>query len=530
MYEQSFKIKEKVKRFNYICISFLSVFAFALCACQSDKETSGPACVKDVALKANLSGAVSRTTMNDAYGGAFAQTWNNDVLSIYHTYQSNGIAQGLMPLSFTTTATGTSSAVFVYTDISDYAYNPGQPVYAFNKLTGTGQCTSSATGAATPLNLSLTDWASQDGTLTGTQNAALYDAMAGYTTVDAATGVPGALTMNHLGGMVCFHLTCEAFTVGTPVSGITFNDRSRTLCCFPGSVTVSVWSDGSTSYTGKTFNSSWNPSGSFTPYTYTENSVSSKCVDVYLSTFPTTLSGPFTALVSIGSSLYIGSVTPSYTLAASKVKVLPIALGLLDTTYSKLYAWDATDSQPVTVNTIPTNANTTSVGSSSTDYSNHALYACKNCPNYYEISWYLKAGCYWDDGNQGSNGGNTTNYAMADGNFTKAGMWFHKKSGISYSSTTLSGVNQATITQLSSKSAADISALHLSTDYFFLPAVGYTNYYGSGDFLLGGTTGGYWSSSPSINSSLAYYLFFNSDRAGLYSIYRPTGQCLWEAK
>ena len=178
MCEYYFNIKEKVKRFNYLYMPLCAVFAFVLCACQSDKEVSGPARVKDVALKANLSNAVSRTTMTDTYGGAFAQTWNNDVLNIYHTYQSNGTAQSLMPLSFATTATGTSSAVFAYTDISDYAYNPGQPLYAFNKLTGTGQSTPSVTGtAATPLTLSLTGWASQDGTLTGTQNAALYDAM-----------------------------------------------------------------------------------------------------------------------------------------------------------------------------------------------------------------------------------------------------------------------------------------------------------------------------------------------------------------
>ncbi len=514
-------------------MSFLSVFTFALCACQSDKQVSGPVCVKDVALKANLSGAVSRTTMTDTYGGAFAETWNNDVLSIYHTYQSNGTAQSLMPLSFATTATGTSSAVFNYTDLSNYAYNPGQPVYAFNKLTGTGQCAPSVTGiAATPLNLSLTGWASQDGTLTGTQNAALYDAMAGYATTDASTGVPGSLTMNHLGGTVCFHLTCDGFTAGTPVSGITFNDGSSSPSCFPGNATVSVLSDGSTSYTGKTFNSSWNPSGSFTPYTYTENSVSSKCVDVYLSTFPTTLSSPLTALVSIGSSQYIGSVTPSYTLAASKVKVLPIALGILDDTYSKLYAWDAIDYQPVDLKSIPTNYNPTP---SASDFLNHASYACKNCPNYNEITWYLSAGCYWDDGTQAARGGNTVYYKTANNTYTRTGMWFKKKSviGSSFSSTTSSGVNLTNTggdRQLSNLTPAQISALHLIRDYFFLPAVGYTTD-SDGSFAGGGADGNYWSSSTyPDDSSCAYPLHIVSTGADITGNGRIFGFCRWQAQ
>ncbi len=525
MYEQYFKIKEKVKRFNYICISFLSVFAFALCACQSEKQVSGAACVKDVALKANLSGAVSRTTMTDTYGGAFAQTWNNDMLSIYHTYQSNGTAQSLMPLSFKTTAKGTSSAVFNYIDLSDYTYNPGQPLYAFNKLTGTGQCTPSVTGiAATPLSLSLTGWANQDGTLTGTQNAALYDAMAGYATTDAATGVPGSLTMNHLGGIVCFHLISDGFTVGTPVSGITFNDGSSSPSCFPGSATVSVSSDGSTSYTGKTFNSSWNPSGSFTPYYYTENGVSSKWVDVYLSTFPTTLSSPLTVSVSIGSSLYSGSVTPYYALAASKVKVLPIAL--CNTNYSKLYAWDAINSKPVTVNAVPTNANPVK-GTGS--YLNQASYACKNCPSYNEITWYLSAQYYWDDGNQGANGGNTTIYTLAESN-TTAGMWFRKQSKITgFSSTTaFTGTKISNSVALSGMTSTQISALKLSTDYFFLPAAGYTSYdYGS---FSRGDLGFYWSSTPHSDTTNAYYLHFLSD--GVYVNYssRACGFSLWQGQ
>ncbi len=524
-----------MKRFNYICISFLSVFAFTLCACQSDKQVSGAACVKDVALKANLSGAVSRTTMTDAYGGAFAQTWNNDVLSIYHTYQSNGTAQGLMPLSFTTTATGTSSAVFNYTDISDYTYNPGQPLYAFNKLTGTGQCTPSVTGiAATPLSLSLTGWASQDGTLTGTQNAALYDAMAGYTTADATTGVPASLTMNHLGGMVCFHLTCDGFTVGQTINGIHFSDGSASPCCFPGSATVSVASDGVVTTT-PVFTGSWSPNGSFIPYSYTENGVSSKCIDVYLSTFPSSIVGPLIVKFSLGSTLYASSVTSAYTLASSKMKVIPVLLSKGSIFYdsSKLFAWDAIDYQPVTINTgkAPTNANAIPIASSSTDYSSRAFYACKNCPNYNAISWYLSVPYYWDGGDQDSRGGNATIYTLA-GSTTKAGMWFKKQSKITgFSSTSaFTGTMISKSVALSGMDPSAISALKLQTDYFFLPAAGLTND-STGAFYNGGTTGSYWSSTPTFVASSAYCLYFDSSGADLsIGASRRLGFCLWQAQ
>ena len=525
-----------MKRLNYLYISFLSVFAFALCACQSDKQVSGPVRVKDVALKASLSDVMSRTTMTDTYLGGFAQTWNNDVLSIYHSYLSNGTAQSLMPLSFTIAETsGSSTAVFGYREFSDYAYNPGKPLYAFNKLTGTGQCTPSVTGiAATPLSLSLTGWTNQDGTLTGTQNAALYDAMMGYTTIDATTGLPGPLTMNHLGGMVCFHLICNFFLEGQAVSGIQFSDGSASPCCFPGSATVSVASGGAVTTT-PVFTRSWSPSGSFIPYSYIESGpelpVSITAVDVYLSTFPTTIVGPLTVGLYFGNYEYSGVVSPSYVLTSSKMKVIPVSLNYLDDTYSKLYAWDATDSQPVTLNTVPTNANTTPLASIATDYSSRAQYACQNCPNGYEISWYIKAGCYWDDGN--TNGGNIIAYKMADGTSTKAGMWFKKKSGItSFSSTASSGMTNATgapyFNTLSSMSIPDITALHLSTYYFFLPAVGCTVNYGA--FIDGGTYGNYWSSTSYSNATYAYSLGFNSTGVNLDVDYRPYGFSLWTAQ
>jgi len=73
-------------------------------------------------------------------------------------------------------------------------------------------------------------------------------------------------------------------------------------------------------------------------------------------------------------------------------------------------------------------------------------------------------------------------------------------------------------------SVSAIAALHLSTDYFFLPAVGYAGGYGA--FYNGGTGGCYWSSSPYANTSNAYRLYFDSSSVGLNRAERLYGYSL----
>lgn len=220
-----------------------------------------------------------------------------------------------------------------------------------------------------------------------------------------------------------------------------------------------------------------------------------------------------------------------FSLAAAQVKSKPLAIAFTNPSYSKVYAWDATNSVPVTVGTAPTNANTTTT---STDTQNHALYACTNCPSFNEISWYLSAGCYWDDGNEAAKGGNAVDYKLANNSTTKAGVWFKKKSGItSFSSTASSGVTGINAAPyfilLSSMNASDIAALHLSTDYFFLPAAGYTD--GTGAFNLGTPDGYYWSSTPASTTTNAYRMHISSTGVGLNSnSSRPSGYCLWQVQ
>lgn len=91
----------------------------------------------------------------------------------------------------------------------------------------------------------------------------------------------------------------------------------------------------------------------------------------------------------------------------------------------------------------------------------------------------LRLGCYrLSASHSGSiSVGNTTSYTMADGNTTKAGMWFRKKSGIpNYSATTPYGtIGYVWSTFEPLTLTADLTtSLNLSNDYFFLPACGMT--------------------------------------------------------
>ena len=86
---------------------------------------------------------------------------------------------------------------------------------------------------------------------------------------------------------------------------------------------------------------------------------------------------------------------------------------------------------------------------------------------------------------------------MADGSYTKAGMWFKKKSLISFSSTIYSGNNTRKPIILTPELASN---LNLSNDYFFLPAVGRVSI-NPFSFIQKGVEGFYWSSTPGIHDA-----------------------------
>ncbi len=499
----------------YVVLALL--LCFGSCQSSDNARVSEGASVASLPLTAQLGEASSRVSMSDTYGGTFSCSWNSDQLNIYHPYVLSGAVQSMAPLAFATTTTSGTSATFSYAGGGAYRYNPGARLYAFSSNTGGGYTSSViADGTST---LAATTLASQNGTLS---NCATYDALYGSASVNYSTGLPGSLTMHHLFGMMNLHLTSSTFSPSYPVT-VTLTSSAANI--LPGNGgTATLKADGSLNVLTGSWGTSW--SATVTPTT-------AGAVDVYFMTWPfSAISGTLTVSCSDASGYGYTARTitlSNFGLAAAQVKSKPLAIanGPFTSDSSNLFAWDATDYKPFTVNTVPTNANNTTVASSETDYSSRALYACKNCPNAYEITWYLKAGCYWDDGS-GTNGGNTTAYKMANGSTTKAGMWFKKKSalGSEFSSTVSSGVTNCTPTALT---VALATSQHLSTDYFFLPAAGYTDNT-NGAFGGGGTEGDYWSSTPYSDSTIAYILIFYSSGANLIYNYRTLGFSLWQGQ
>jgi len=499
-----------------------AVVALLVCfgSCQSSDNTKvgEGASVTSLPLTAQIGEASSRVGMSDIYGGAFSCYWNSDKLSVYHPYVLSGAVQNMTPLEFGTPATNGTSAAFSYTGSDAYRYNPGSRLYAFSKGTGGGYAasvendgTSTLTAPALP---------SQNGTLA---DCATYDALYGSADVDYSTGLPGLLAMHHLFGMMNLHLTSSTFSTSHLVTvALTTSDGTKILPAGGGTATFNA--DGSPQNSAGVWGTSW--SATITPTT-------DGVVDVYFMTWPFTGSNG-TLIVSCsddtGNTYTARTITLSgFSLAAAQLKSKPLAITstpAANDTYSNLYAWDAIDSQPATLNTVPTNANTTTISTGESDLQNRALYACKNCPNGYEITWYMSVDCYWDEGN--ISGGNTTAYKLADGTTTTAGMWLHKSSGITgFSSTVSSGTGSRTPIVLTSALA---SGLNLSTDYFFLPAAGCTDY-NTGAFGNAGAFGLYWSSTPYQNTTFADYMMISKNVIGLgVDCSRLYGGTLWTAQ
>ena len=488
----------------------LSTLLLCLSSCQSsdNTKTGEGVMVASLPLKAQIEDTSSRVGMTDSYNGLFSCYWNLDALNIYHQYVLNGTVQSMMSLPFSTTAISSRSATFSYTGTGAYMYNPGYRFYAFSSNTSGGYTVNMTGGGESTLSASL---ASQKGTLT---DCATYDALYGSANVNSNPVLPGTLTMHHLFGMLNLHLTSNTFSTTNPV---TVALTSSALNILPGNGgTATLNTDGSTLTTDGKWSTSW--SAAVTP---TTNGV----VDVYLMTWPfSSISGStLNVSCSDGSGNTYearGVALTGLSLAAANVKSKQLMI--TNTTYSKLYAWDATDSKPITLGTAPTDAN--NIAGSGSNYNNQATHVCANCPDYYAITWYLKAGCYWDNGS--ISGGNTTSYRKINGSTTMAGMWFKKKVNITgFSTTSSSGTTSCTPTMLSTMTASAISALNLSTNYFFLPAAGGTPV-PDGQYTDG--YGDYWSSTPNSDTTLAYRMYFTDTNVNLYNtVNRGKGMCLW---
>jgi len=495
----------------------LLLLCFGSCQSSDNARAGEGASVASLPLTAQIGETSSRVVMSDVYGGAFTCYWNSDQLSIYHKYVLSGAVQSMGSLAFGTSATNTTTATFSYAGGTAQRYNPGARLYAFSSNAGGGYTTSVSDAGIG--SLTATALASQNGTLA---DCATYDALYGSASVDYSTGLPGSLAMHHLFGMLNLHLTSSSFSTSYPVTVTLTSSAANILPGNNGNVTFKV--DGIPNATTAVWGTSW--TATITPTT-------AGVVDVYLMTWPfSATNGTLTISCSDASEYVYTPLTvtiSNFSLAAAQIKSKELAITSTPFVFdsSKLFAWDATDYKPVTLNTVPTNANTTTVASSDADYSSRAFYACKNCPNANAITWYLSVQYYWDDGNQSAIGGNTTSYTLANGTTTKAGMWFRKQSGIGdFSSTAaFTGTMVPSAKNLSEMPSDELS--RLSIDYFFLPAAGSTS---SGAFGYGGSLGRYWSSSPSSYTTDAYYLTFYSGGADLYSLNRTHGFSLWQAQ
>jgi len=110
-------------------------------------------------------------------------------------------------------------------------------------------------------------------------------------------------------------------------------------------------------------------------------------------------------------------------------------------------------------------------------------------------------------------------------------MWFKQQLKITgFSSTsTFTGTMISKPVALSGMDSSAISALKLQTDYFFLPAAGYTDYE-TGAFSEGGTEGYYWSSTPYFETTGASFMGFFSGGVTLTNGSRAFGLLPWTAQ
>lgn len=182
--------------------------------------------------------------------------------------------------------------------------------------------------------------------------------------------------------------------------------------------------------------------------------------------------------------------------------------------------------------------------------------SCKNCPTYNQISWYLYAGTYWDDGrwycpngflSYTKEGGSSNNILVHTG-----GRWFKKLSEIAgYADASLG--NQGKNPAYNSDHSVFISATTLQTgkpgvvkltsddkehqspcDWFFLPAAGGWNEEDLHQNLNSSCK--YWSCVPykflgnPDGAVYAYSLLFSNIKAIIDCNWRGYGACLWIAQ
>ena len=475
---------------NHILILF-SLTAGLLSGCsQNDygsdsangKGTSSGSMSIDVSLP---SGTTRLIETSDATKGLITSWESTDALQVFHKYTHNAAAGTMQGFKFTSKGTS-SSTTFAYSGAGGYSFTLNSSLYGFNALPTGGNYAQTYNSSANNFALSLSGYGSQTGTVGNLKN---YDAMYGVSSVNAS-GTPAAMTMNHLMSVLRFDLTNAAFT-GTLTSVKFTYTPSSGSSLLPSSGLFTL------SNTGTATTSSLI---GFTSWTVSNIAASSGIAPVYLLTFPDTRSGTLTitATASDGSPYYRKITLSGLSLTSGNMKAYKVTLNFVPYSLTSYYMWDA----PAAYVSGVTNYKTITSGV--------ATYSCKDCPTYAQIQMYIGAGTYWDS---------TTSWTDASGTTHTGGLWLKKKAYIS-------GFDVGTATKKTS--ATPTAGIPTNTSqYFFLPARGFM----SGSSLSNvGSTGSYWSSTPTINASAAYSLNFFSSVVVAGSDTRYDEFCLWSVQ
>ena len=250
-------------------------------------------------------------------------------------------------------------------------------------------------------------------------------------------------------------------------------------------------------------------------------------ITAYISVFPEAVKAKqvtITAVIEEGTE----AVDYSYTMQNAKTlkvgTLLPVSVTLVKMednfksayTQTDYYMWDAYEPYKNIA------SGTWEEGSSwynpTTD--KLASASCKDCPTAEQMVAYLKAGVYWDDNKDVTEGqkiytlnGDTTKYTT--------GLWVKKRRYIENFDSETKKIDSTTPKNLSELSKEEVIKIRTNGEYFFLPACG--RFY-NGSFGLASTNGYYWLSTPNTtNTSDAYYLSFRSGTAIVNSSYRYYG-------
>lgn len=238
-------------------------------------------------------------------------------------------------------------------------------------------------------------------------------------------------------------------------------------------------------------------------------------VVAYMAVFPETVQEN-----SVMVSAQVGSFSYGYTLSSSKTlnanKGFQIKVSLKNINYRAAYnvidyfQWDAHlpyENTKGDCNETTANYNPAKTGVA-------ASHSCKNSTSRDELQMYFGAGVYYDDGETKKDGLQT--YILPNGTVSHIGLWMKKKEfieGFNENEATkeTKGITPTAITE------KNASAIRISGQYFFVPAVGY---YINGTFKYDYNY--YWTSTIPTDTK-ASRLAFGSATADSYSRSREAG-------